>query len=612
MSLLKQLNDEYLALHTDKEDAFWSAKMGLSDGRGEEFEEKEIRLKEFICDARRLPAIRSEREREDLTEEERVGLEGWLRFFRANAIESEEAKALQRKLVEMEGELERSRRDMTLGYVDPDTGEFRRAGSVALALQIGTSQDERIRRAAWEGLRSIETHVLENGFLEIVKERNRLGKILGYEDYYDYKVSVNEGFSKKKLFELLDDLELNTRDACRRSIDALRAEKGDAAVEAWNFDYNTSGDLKARTDPYHRFDDALERWGVSFAALGIRYSGANLTLDLVNRAGKHENGFMHGPGPTFTEGENFHPARINFTANAVPGQIGSGERAMNTLLHEGGHAAHFSNIRMPAPCFSQEFTPTSVAMAETQSMFLDSLMDDPDWLVRYARNEAGESMPEELILNVLEQGHKYRAHQIRRLLVVSYAEKIIYEMPEEELTPENVLNAMREVERRLLMQPAAGRPTLAIPHLIAGEASAYYHGYILAEMAVFQTRDYFLRRDGRLMDNPKIGRDLAENYWKPGNSRTFLEMIEDLTGEPFSARAFVDAVNMPAGELFAEARRKIAEEPGVPRHQGPVDLDAVITVVHGDRRIASTADGGGFEALSAGFAGWIRELEAAA
>ncbi len=42
-------------------------------------------------------------------------------------------------------------------------------------------------------------------------------------------------------------------------------------------------------------------------------------------------------------------------------------------MHEAGHAAHFANIRMPSPLFSQERAPTSVAYAELQSMFLDAL-----------------------------------------------------------------------------------------------------------------------------------------------------------------------------------------------------------------------------------------------
>ena len=52
----------------------------------------------------------------------------------------------------------------------------------------------------------------------------------------------------------------------------------------------------------------------------------------------------------------------------------------------GGHAAHFANIDQHSPFFSQERAPTSVAYAENQSMFLDSLIADGEWLARYARD----------------------------------------------------------------------------------------------------------------------------------------------------------------------------------------------------------------------------------
>lgn len=64
-------------------------------------------------------------------------------------------------------------------------------------------------------------------------------------------------------------------------------------------------------------------------------------------------------------------------------QVGSGKTAIATLLHEGGHAAHFSNIKQASPFFSQERAPMSVAYAENQSMYLDSYIDDAAWLGRW-------------------------------------------------------------------------------------------------------------------------------------------------------------------------------------------------------------------------------------
>ena len=49
-----------------------------------------------------------------------------------------------------------------------------------------------------------------------------------------------------------------------------------------------------------------------------------------------------------------------------------------------------------------------------------------------------------------------------------------------------------------------------MPHILADESSAYYHGYVLAEMSVHQTRDYFQSKYDSIADNPEVGKELTE------------------------------------------------------------------------------------------------------
>jgi len=608
MSLLDDLNHRYLALHTAKENAFWAAKMALTGGDEHVLEENEIRLKQFTTDGSWIPKLREALKQPGLSDREHVGLQGWLRYFEVNAVESAEALAVMNKIVGMEADLAAARTQMKLAYRDPKTGESVRGSSVKLRLMVMTNPEEPIRKAAWEGLRTIESFVLKNGFIEIVKERNRLGRLMGYHDYYDWKVQTCEGFSKQELFRVLDELEASTRDVCRKSVEAVAQSKGPNAIQPWNFEFATAGDLTAEKDPYLRFGSALLNWGQSFYRMGIRYHGAVLTLDLVDRKGKYENGFMHGPVPAYIDRDGFLSARINFTANAVPGQIGSGKRALETLFHEGGHAAHFSNIEMPAPCYSQEFAPTSIAFAETQSMFLDSVVGDADWLTRYAKNDAGAPMPPDLIKRSLKEQHTFLAHQLRKLMIVPYFERELYEMSDKQLTPQNILEAGRRVESKMVFQPSDARPILSVPHLLASDSSAYYHAYVLAQIAVFQTRAFFRERDGRIMDNERVGGDLSKLYWKPGNSKTFFRFIEDLTGNPFSANATVDLVNKPLDKVFEEADQMIEQSKSLANNMSPVELNASIRMIHGDDVIA-TNEKSSFEQMSEAYQGWLRKQE---
>jgi oligoendopeptidase F len=360
-------------------------------------------------------------------------------------------------------------------------------------------------------------------------------------------------------------------------------------------------------DPYLSFGKGLERWIRSFRHLGIRYRGATLQLDLLERKGKYQNGFCHGPIPPYFDASNQWVAgQINFTANAKPDQIGSGARAINTLFHEGGHAAHFANVTQNAPCFSQEFAPTSMAYAETQSMFCDSLLDDADWLKRYAHNAQDEAVPDALIQARIQTTQPFAAFAERGTLVVPYFERALYQLADDKLTPERVLALARETEQRIQGVAVGPRPLLAIPHLLNQESAAAYHGYLLAHMAVYQTRAYFDRTYGFLTDNPAIGPALAEHYWARGNGVSHNQTLVDLTGEPFNAKYLADYCNRTVDEAWETACAQMA---GAATRTYPkathADLDARIRIVHGADLIAdnSVSD----DAMCRQFEAWIAE-----
>ncbi|MES1178011.1 MAG: M3 family metallopeptidase [Myxococcales bacterium] len=602
---LDSLDERYAALHTAKEDAFWSAKMGLGEDPGKsqaELDARDLALQQFLQDPRQLTGLRALLP-SAATDELRLRAEGWERTFAAHTIDSPAGAALAEELAADDGRLQIARGEMKLGFQDPAQG-FVAASSVKLSNMIQNDANEARRRAAFDGLRSIEQYVLEHGFLELVAKRNRLGRLLGAEDYYDWKTKRIEGMSKSELFTLLDELEERTRPAAQAFVDRARAKHGEPASKPWNIGHLTSGDVTRDMDPYFSFRSAIDRWGRSFGGLGVRYAGAELVLDLLDRQGKYENGFMHGPVVAWRQHGTRIPARIQFTANALPGALGAGHRALKTLFHEGGHAAHFANIDMPSPCFGQEFAPTSTSFAETQSMFLDSLPDDADWQQRYALDAQGSPVPIALIDRSIAANQPKAAWIMRSMLSVCYAEKAIYELPSEALTAERVLAVLREVEQKMLfMAGGSARPTLSIPHLLSGDFSATYHGYVLAQMAVAQARTHFQTRDGHLVDNPRVGPELAKVWWQPGNSVGFTEFIRRLTGHALSAVPLADRLNQSAEQRRLEAHESIAKLVDIPPAGGPLDLDARIHVVHGAESVAELD--GDFARFAAQFANWI-------
>ncbi|MBA0177935.1 M3 family metallopeptidase [Pectobacterium carotovorum] len=586
------LNRDYLAVHQAKEELFWQLYMGTgNDEVSERFSAAESAYKRFISQPQRLAELRTHLatlENSPRDEQQQAlshGLQGWYRFFDCNVIEDPQAQALMDEIITAESALYAKRKSYEMTHLDAK-GERVSASLGELLTNQTTNDTEAYRQSSQQALRDLEQWLLQNGFPELISLRNRFARQMGYRNYFDYKVNKTERMTPEQLFSILDPFEEQTREANARSLKNLADEKGEEALQPWNIRYASAGDVTRQLDPYFPFSASLERWINSFKRLRIGFNGAEMQLDLLVRKGKYENGFMHGPVPPFVQEGKWVPARINFTSLAKPDQIGSGASGINTLFHEGGHAAHFANIRQNAPCFSQEFPPTSMAYAETQSMFCDSLLGDADWLKRYAKNAQGETIPDELIRADISTQQPMRAFSERHILLVPYFEWQLYSWDDEARTPEAMTKLARDTEQRILGISGSPRPTLAIPHLLSMESACSYQGYLLALMAVEQTRSYFLQRDGYLTDNPAIGPDLAQHYWHPGNSVSHDDTLRSLTGEGFNPAYLAKACNLTVDEAWQQAESTMAQAAGRPQPAADFDLGARIRVVDGSRVLA--------------------------
>lgn len=375
--------------------------MNLSGCSSAELNRTKNELDTFLGDSALLSQVREFKAQPDITTEQEAILACFEKTLMCYIIEDPSAVSLRETINTLESELAEDRNHMLLQYTN-EQGEKMSASSVQLRNLMRTSDNEAVRLSCLESLRSIGPFVSEK-FCEIVKLRNQLAKKLGFVDFYDMKVTQAEGFSKDVLFSILDQLEMDTRPIMQKALETLCTSKGSSAVEPHNINYLLSGDIAKAKDPYFPFEDAVDVWARSFAALNISYRGATMRLDLCDRPGKYSNGFCHWPQPAWqTQRGEWVPSQTNFTSLASPAAVGSGHTALVTLMHEGGHgksvvvllphcntpltyssrshcalsAAHFANVSQGSPLFSQERAPTSVAYAENQSM-----VGNREWLI---------------------------------------------------------------------------------------------------------------------------------------------------------------------------------------------------------------------------------------
>lgn len=607
---VNDFNAAYEKKHYAFEAQFWGTKMNLSgDFSSEALSRTKTEMEDLLAEPSTLSEAK--RLRESLSDDDAPKdliktLEIIIRTCQCNDMSSSpEAKTIREQTSKIESDLEMARNQMTLGYKDAE-GVFQNLSSVGLRNLMRTAPEESTRKAAYEGLRSIGPFVCSNGFVEIAKLRNKMAKQLGFVDYYDYKVTNAEGFNKAKLFEILDGLEEGTRPLMEEARKELERRFGKGALDPWNTSFMMAGSIIKKMDPYFPFSKSVERYIKSYSALGIKYAGATMNLDLLDRPKKYSNGFCHWPQPAWCKPDGtWQPSVANFTSLADPKAVGSGLTALTTLMHEAGHAAHFANIRQPSPLFSQERAPTSVAYAENQSMFLDSLVGDAAWRAKYAHNLEGEPIPFELIEEGIRATHPFAVFQLRAMLSVSYFEKALYELDENEVTAEKIQSLADEIELKV-QGGFSARPLLSVPHIVSDEASCYYQGYTLAEMSVHQTRDFFKERDGFIVDNPKVGPTLAAAYWECGNSLPFLDIVKELTGKELSGVSWTTALKETVNDKVAREKKEYDEaisklEKAV--ECDGVDLDMTVRFVDGDTLISDSSKASG------GLLGACKEFE---
>ncbi|MCR4322969.1 MAG: M3 family metallopeptidase, partial [Candidatus Azambacteria bacterium] len=389
-------------------------------------------------------------------------------------------------------------------------------------------------------------------YIEMVCLRNQYAQKLGYQDFYDYKVQREDGMTKKELFAIFDTIYKKTKYA---KANVKKLEKSMPGLrKPWNFGYMMAGDFIKEEDQFFQFDEALMRWGTSFAALGIDCKGGNLQLDLLDRQGKWNNGFCHWPDIVFFKNNKRFSGTSNFTCNVVYGQVGSGSEGLHTLFHEGGHAAHLLNCEQEDVCVNHEYAPMSMAWAEMQSMFIEALFSSIEWRNRYALNAKGEPYSFDLLERKMRKLNPLRPLALNGIMFVSNFEREVYEV--KNLTAQKVKTIARKNYRKYFERSADSLLALSVTHIYSWESSGAYHGYGLAELAVTQWREYFYKKYGYIVDNPKVGAEMAR-VWALGASKTFNEFVQIATGKKLSADALLKNITAPLATIMQESKKKI-------------------------------------------------------
>jgi Zn-dependent oligopeptidase len=591
---ISKLNTEYRAVHTRYERLFWQSYMG-DRSVDELFTKAQIARETFRSNEALYDQVQERLKKAKGIDAKR--LEQWAWFF-SKYQTPEPVRAIFKNIASLEKDIHKKMATRTEGYIDPKTKTFVKASRAQMSSMQLTHTDEKVRKACFVAQEEL-AKTCATELIELITLRNEYATALGFEDFYAYKVRTEEDMSKQELFSIFDTIFEKTKYAFAH----LREMEKDlpGLRKPWNRGYLLSGDFTKEADAYFPFEQALERWGRSFNQLGISFHGGTLQLDLLDRVGKYENGFCHWPDLVYFDGKKRIPGSANFTCNAVYGQVGSSERAYTTLFHEGGHAAHLLNTEETEACVNNEYPPASTAWDETQSMFLDTMLSSIEWKCRYAKTLDGELFPYSLFEKELRKMRPLAPLAMNGIASVMYFERALYE--EKNLTEKKLLTIAKSVYRTFTDTEVDSLRLLSIPHIYSWESSCSYHGYGLAELALFQWREYFYKKYGYIVDNKNVGKEMRA-MWKYASAKSFPECVKLATGKKLSPDAFLKNATASVATVLKTTKQRITLTQKVPQSKKPIELYATIKMVHGKEVIATNKKS--FDDMAHTYAAWLK------
>ena len=387
-------------------------------------------------------------------------------------------------------------------------------------------EDSTRRYEIWDSLKQVGDLVAPR-LIELAKIRNEAARHLGYNNYWEMRVSFQEYDPEEltRLFEELEQLTTPIFTEVKADLDdELKQRFGVSKIMPWHYDnpFFQQAPPSRDVDPNEFYNqktgqDIVDMATRYYDTLGLETRSIIAGSDLFEKPGKSQHGFCNNMN---LEGD------VRILCNIKPTA-----EWMDTQLHELGHSVYDfyldKNLPYNIRSVAHIFTTEGVAM-----MF-GAKARDPQWLVQFAGADS------ERVAEVTEALKKQRLREqlifCRWTLVMFYFERALYENPDQDL---NTL-WWDIVEKYQLMPRPEGRHQAdwaSKPHFVI--APVYYHNYMLGELFGAQLRKSL---ESQAQNDPKkFGQLLIEKVFLPGNTLPWEQFVEQATGESFSAKAFAE------------------------------------------------------------------------
>ncbi len=396
---------------------------------------------------------------------------------------------------------------------------------------------------------------------ELMKLRQEMAKILGYENYASYSLVPKMAKEEKSVVEFLKKLADLARPVAKKELEELKKFAGIDELRSSDLSFYAQKLKKEKYDfdqekyrPYFEKESVVEGlfvflnslldiefvknseklWdekATSYDLLVDKKVRARLYLDLESRKGKRGGAWMHNwQSHYIDEGGKEHLASAFVVAN-FPDSINSPSLLRHddvvTLFHEMGHALHHMLSRVSENGVSG-IAGVEWDAVEFPSQFLENFAYEPKVLKMFAKHyKSGEVLSDEMINKIVEVKNFHSALGMLRQVEFSLFDFKLHQALHVEDEIQDLLDSIRE-ETSLIKPPPYNKFQNGFAHIFAGGYAAGYYSYKWAEVL---SADAFFEIIDQGIFKTKFAKDYLDIILSKGGSKSMRELYLELKGE---------------------------------------------------------------------------------
>jgi len=399
---------------------------------------------------------------------------------------------------------------------------------------LKSETDSAKRQKAWVASKQVGAAVAPD-VVRLVKLRNQAARKLGFDNFHTMSLAIGEQDVKEvdKVFNELYELTNKPFAKLKAELDGILARKyaiSPKELMPWHyhdrFFQETPLVYDLDLDAYYKDKDVKSLAERFYAGIDLPVEAILAKSDLYEKEGKNPHAFC-------TDIDREGDVRVLCN-------LKNDEYWMETILHELGHGVYDKYLDYSTPYLLRQ--PAHTLTTEGMAMFFGRLSRNPAWM----QQMLGLSKAQRAEIEKVSDKYAQLKQLIfaRWAMVMYYFEKELYANPDQDLT--KLWWDLVEKYQMLHRPPSRANPDWAAKIHIS-TSPCYYHNYMLGEMFASQLHHYIVYNVLALKSDKGVsyigqkaaGEFLRDKVFHAGDLYLWNTMIEQATGEPLTAKYFV-------------------------------------------------------------------------